>query len=215
MSDKLVLIGDIIGSKSIDVADREKVQQKLTDTLGEINRQSPVIESPLTVTLGDEFQGVYSDASTLLSDTWKVLAALHPVRVRFSVGIGEILTSINREQAIGMDGPAFHNARRGIENLKDTGYLYSVIKTEGDKDKTTQPVTDLVNHSLKMFSNEIKRWNKVRFQILLSILRGDSVKVIAGKLNISEAAVYKNREEGDLILFLHLNRTIAELLKPE
>jgi len=215
MSEKLVLIGDIVDSKSIEMAGREEVQRELANILGEINRQSAAIESPLTVTLGDEFQGVYSDASTILSDTWRVLAALHPVRVRFSVGIGEIHTSINREHALGMDGPAFHHARKGIEHLKETGHLFYVMKSAKEMQKADDPVLNLVNHSLQMFSNEIKKWKKLRLQILLSLLKGDSVKVIAEELGISEAAVYKNREEGDLMLALNLNRTIAEILKPE
>lgn len=215
MSDKFVLIGDLIGSKRIEAAEREEVQKKLAAVLDEINGQSSAIESPLTVTLGDEFQGVYSDASTILPDTWSVLAALHPVKVRFSVGIGGIVTSINRQQAIGMDGPAFHQARQGIEKLKEKGYLYSVTRAVNKKSENAGAVTDLINHSMKMFSNELKRWKKVRLQILISLLAGESVKSIAGKLNISEAAVYKNRDEGDLMLWLNLHQTIAELLKPK
>lgn len=39
---------------------------------------------------------------------------MYPVKLRFGIGIGSIVTDINRELLLGADGPAYHNARKMI-----------------------------------------------------------------------------------------------------
>lgn len=211
----IVLIGDIIGSKQLDGEKREQVQSLLLEQLDEINRESDSIESPFTITLGDEFQAVYSDASTLLEDCWKILAELHPVSVRFSAAIGSISTPINTKQAIGMDGPAFYIARDNIEEMKKSNRLFSVGIEGAKKDDETQALLNLINNSLKFLSKEMKSWKKIRFQILVMLNRGTPVKEIANELNISETAVYKNREDGELSLVIELKESVKKLLNIE
>lgn len=211
----IVLIGDIIDSKQLDGEKREQVQSLLLEQLDEINRESDSIEAPFTITLGDEFQAVYSDASTLLEDCWKILAELHPVSVRFSAAIGSISTPINTKQAIGMDGPAFYIARDNIEEMKKSNRLFSVGIEGAKKDDETQALLNLINNSLKLLSKEMNSWKKIRFQILVMLNRGTPVKEIANELNISETAVYKNREDGELSLVIELKESVKKLLNIE
>ncbi len=211
----IVLIGDIIESKQLSGKKREQVQASLLKQFDEINRESDSIEAPYTITLGDEFQSVYADASTLWEDCWKILAELHPVSVRFSAAIGSISTPINNKQAIGMDGPAFHIARDRIEEMKKSNRLFSIDIEEAENDSEKQAVVDLMNSSLKLLSNEMKSWKKIRFQILVMLNSGMPVKAIAKGLNISETAVYKNREDGDLALVIELKESVKKLLNVE
>lgn len=212
MDQYIVLIGDLVGSKDLNNREREKCQSILKETLEKINNEdSSSIRSPLTITLGDEFQAVYDDISTVLADSWSVLAALHPVGVRFSMGIGRIYTPINSEQALGMDGPAFHVAREGMNQLKSSGRIYNVeIGSLSDRPEEIVSLVDLVNHTLHFLSNELKQWKKTRFQILVMLQEGLSVKKIAEEIGISESAVYKNRVDGDLNLILELKDSIGE-----
>jgi len=209
---KIVLIGDIVGSQKLNEADRSRLQEDLSDLIKKINARSETIEAPLTITLGDEFQCVYSGAESILSDTWTILAGIHPVRVRFSIGIGKIVTPINRKQSLGMDGPAFYAARHGIEKLKQTNKIYRIEIAGESGTEPDMPELSLMNHTLEFLSNEMKRWKKVRFQILERVNRDVAIKDIARELELSEAAVYKNRDEGDLNLVLGLQETISRLL---
>lgn len=211
----IVLIGDIIDSKQLDGKKRKQVQSLLLDKFDEINRESDSIAAPFTITLGDEFQAVYSDASTLWEDCWEILAELHPVSVRFSAAIGSILTPINKKQAIGMDGPAFHVARDNIEEMKKSNRLFSVGIEGGQNDTERQAVLNLINNSLKLLSKEMKSWKKIRFQILVMLNQGTPVKKIAKKLKISETAVYKNREDGGLSIVIESKESIKRLLNIE
>lgn len=42
---------------------------------------------------------------------------MHPVQVRFGIGLGTLSTSL-QEKAIGMDGPAWYNAKEALETAK-------------------------------------------------------------------------------------------------
>ncbi|MEX2435643.1 MAG: hypothetical protein WD735_03100, partial [Balneolaceae bacterium] len=64
----------------------------------------------------------------------------------------------------------------------------------------------------ELLSNEMKRWKKVRFQILERLNHDVAIKDIAQELNLSDAAVYKNRDDGDLNLVMDLQNTISRLL---
>ncbi len=91
------------------VADRAGLQKSLLGVLARLNKShAGSLLSPFTLTLGDEFQALLPDASALWRMIANIQAELHPVRVRFGIGVGEIVTEINREAALGMDGPAFH-----------------------------------------------------------------------------------------------------------
>jgi len=210
----IVLIGDIVESKQLDYKERKRIQTFLEDTFEEINKESDSIRAPHTLTLGDEFQAVYGNAGSLWDDCWKILAELHPVFVRFSASVGTIVTPINRKQAIGMDGPAFHAAREGIEELKNSGRLFAV-HFEKSVDPTTDATLRLMNSSLQMLSKEMKSWKKIRYQILVMLCSGLPVKKIAQNLSISESAVYKNLDDGDLAIIIQLKESIQALMNQE
>lgn len=210
----IVLIGDIIDSKKLGSTERAEIQTLLNNTFREINKESDSIKAPHTLTLGDEFQAVYENAGTLWDDCWKILAGLHPVSVRFSAAVGSIVTPINSKQAIGMDGPAFHAAREGIEELKGSGRLFTV-QFEKSENSSSGAVLSLINSSLQLLSKEMKSWKKIRYQILVMMSRGLPVKKIARNLSISESAVYKNRDDGDLALIIQLKESIQALMNQE
>ena len=121
---KVAVIADIIESKSIP--DRKHFQRSMEKALEEVNAFSSDIISPYTVTLGDEFQALYRTGSQVIRDVSYLLTVLYPVRIRFSVSVGEISTDIKTDTALGMDGPVFHAARNGITCLKE--YDHSIIQ---------------------------------------------------------------------------------------
>lgn len=91
-----------------------------------ISMNSSALLSPYTITLGDEFQAVYKAGSRVVEDLLFISRSLFPVSLRIALGIDDIATDINTKEAIGMDGPAFHAARDGLNNVKEEkSLLYS------------------------------------------------------------------------------------------
>lgn len=200
------LIGDIVRSR--EIGNREEFQKKMENQLRSINKESPHLLSPYTLTLGDEFQAVYAKADRLFNDIWKMMMGLYPQKVRFGLGVGTLTTPINSKRAIGMDGPAFHYARKGIVQLKETSYL---IKIEAEN----VPYLDLLNNSLYLISQTMRGWSLNRFQVINGLLSGQSRKKTADNLGISTVAVYKNIKAGSLDVIVDLSKEISKTLNEE
>jgi hypothetical protein len=179
----IVVIGDIVASRAL--AQRAVFQRRFSKALDERTREARHLASPFTITLGDEFQAVYRKADLLLADAFTIMAEIHPVRTRLAYGVGELSTRINPAQALGMDGPAFHNARAALTLLKESGGLLRIAG---------QPAEDwaLINHVLSLLSHQVENWSRNRLLIMAGLLRGRAVKEIEEGLKISRVAVYKN-----------------------
>lgn len=113
------LIGDIIDSKSLE--NRKQIQNNLHELLDALNEKyESSIVSNLTLTLGDEFQGLFKDVESVLlvMDEIDLTLSLKGINVRFGVGYGEITTDINPELSIGADGEAYWFARDAITHIR-------------------------------------------------------------------------------------------------
>jgi hypothetical protein len=196
MSNYLVLIGDIKASKDIEGEERQSVQKKMSQVLKGLNKNENGLISPYTITLGDEFQAVFDDIENIFIDMLKILSVLYPVKVRFSLAVGEIDTSINSNKAIGMDGPAFHKAREGIEQLKKSGFLFNVHVTGLEPS-----IMNIMNGGLQLLSEELQSWEKQRFKILYMYKEGLDYKAISEKLGIHPSTFYKNKKAGMFDVF--------------
>ncbi len=217
MDNFLVVIGDVISSR--DVEQRHELQNRLEETFqvlndrlsrDEVHNESELL-SPFTLTLGDEFQAVYSGADVMFRDALYILEQVHPHRVRFSFGVGTIDTDINRQQAIGMDGKAFHRARDGIEQLKShrEEYQFSVM---GMADPA---LNQLFNHTLHLISNLLQSWHKNRIVVFRNRIDGISVKHIAQELEISTTAVYRNIYAGNIRELMEILSSMTDRINRE
>lgn len=206
----LVLIADIESSKEIKEEERKALQARLQQELDHLNKTDNAPVSPYTITLGDEFQAVFKNTEMLFVHIFRILTILYPVKARFSLGVGGIATSINTEQAIGMDGPAFHEARQGIETLKESGFLFHLNVEEEDN-----ATLKLINNSLQLLSHEIQTWKKNRLSILYLSKEGYDYKKIVDHLDISPPAFYKNKEAGALDVISKLIDNISELINQQ
>lgn len=107
------VIGDIIESRR--QPSRSLLQARLRQALEVVNR-NVVGAQPLTITLGDEFQGLYREVGTALRATLMVRLFLNDdVSVRFGVGWGLLETYQGVSAPFAQDGPAWWAARDAID----------------------------------------------------------------------------------------------------
>lgn len=185
---RMAMIADIAGSRQL--ADRYRVQVELQQTLNALNASNPHLIAPYTITLGDEFQALFQRSDTVFQDILVIMTALHPVQCRFALGIGPITTPINSQEAIGMDGPAFHKARDILGTMKEQDELIAVSCPGSDE--------ALFTGALKLLTHNIRKWQPNRLKILSLLMQQYRVAGIASELGLSEQAVYKNIRMGEL-----------------
>jgi predicted nucleotidyltransferase len=207
---QIAVIADIIDSRSLD--NRTIYQKKITAFLAELSSQKrPDLLSPYTVTLGDEFQAVFSRPDRLLTDALAILLAFPQRPIRFCFGLGGISTEINPHMALGMDGPAFNSARDLMDQFKkEKG---TVIGFAGSSR------LGLINTSLRIWSEEWAKWSVNTKKAFGALVRGEAAEKAALDAGVSVRAVYKaisvhglkNYEE----LFRNIIDEIRKLTKEE
>lgn len=175
------IIGDIIRSRQI--TDRQFVQRRFLAMAAEASRlYAPAIESPFTVTIGDEFQVLLRAIDRAPEIVEHVVQAMKPVELVFGLGIGAIHTDINPRQAIGMDGPAFHLARAALTQAKK--------KKPKIVYKSDAAAIELVN-ALHCFIETCEERQTKRQQAVVAYVRqGYTQAAIAGRLGIRQQSVH-------------------------
>ena len=201
----LVVIGDIVASRELPA--RAQFQRRLKGVLQALNGRRKALVSPYTLTLGDEFQAVYRETETAFADVFAVLAEIAPVRARFALAVGEIVTPINPAQAIGMDGPAFHRARALLEALKSERRLFGV---DGGAGRWALPAA-----TLAVLSGQVEGWRPNRVKLFARLLACEPVGELAKRTGITPRAVNKNIRAADLDEWQRILNEIGWLLDKE
>lgn len=196
----IAIIGDIKDSRKLE--SRREIQDKLEAVLKTINfKYKGQIASKLTITLGDEFQGLLTDGATAASIVEEIKMEMAPVHIRFGIGNGKIFTNIDIERAIGADGPAYYCAREAINYLK-----------ENEKKKKT-PVADvrfkfdrrgvlnqsvcveetLLNTVFELIYTIEKEWSEKQRQAVWDMQKyGDVQQDAAERLNIVQSTLNRS-----------------------
>jgi hypothetical protein len=107
------VLGDVIGSRKI--ADQAATLEQVWAELKWVNGHLPT-SFPLKPSIGDEFQGAYTElGDALLATTLIALRLKGALEIRFGIGWG-LVEIVNPDQApVGQSGYGWWNAREAIE----------------------------------------------------------------------------------------------------
>lgn len=209
------VIGDIIESKKIER--RSEVQAKLKKTLDEVNEMfREDIASKFTITLGDEFQGLLKGPDALLNIIEKIKVEMYPQKIRFGIGIGDIYTEINREMAIGADGPAYHNARKMLGEIKKAER--SKVKKDAEimicsQHEKNIGVDGLINAAFSLCSYIEKKWTGRQREVIFDYIRhGDNQRKAAGRFGVTQSTIQRILKNSGFYNYLHAKEAIQDFL---
>lgn len=177
-----IIMADVIDSRSISKDDGfmdafKSLIQKANSTF------AAAILSPLTITLGDEFQGVVATKKVMLDLVFyldeQLLALNLPFKLRYALVYGEIETPINTKIAHEMYGSGLTQAREGLASLKDTTrhfFVHLAAYTD------TQ-----LQLSLYLYQNIKSGWKSSESEIISAFLTHKDYK------KLQELGLYKTR----------------------
>ena len=177
----LVIIGDIIKSRKL--SNRYEVQQTFAMAVSEAQTTyGGELVSPITLTIGDEFQSVMKKARDLFKIVDDLETQMLPVQLRHGFGIGKIDTEINEQFSIGMDGPAFHRAREALEisRKQDQRYYFRFDDSE---------IEQRINLLLSWMDAASRNWSPEKRKILAYKENGETQVKIARYVGMSQPAV--------------------------
>jgi SatD family (SatD) len=112
----VALLGDVVASRRH--AEPDVRRERVGAALSLANDRLESIQ-PLTPTIGDEFQGLFSDVVSALDATLVVRSALlGEVDVRFGIGSGELFAYDPARAPFEQDGPAWWAAREAVDLVR-------------------------------------------------------------------------------------------------
>jgi DNA-binding CsgD family transcriptional regulator len=209
----IAIIGDIIESRKI--IERNAAQEQLKTVLFGINEDFAAdIAVPFTIVLGDGFQGLLSCGAHLLTIVETIEQRIYPVKLRLGLGVGQIITDIDPSMPLAADGPAYHNAREMVddlktaENKKKEAKSNVKIKIEGDNE-----ISDLMN-TVFLLNTVIKnKWTTRQREIIADYLQNGVTQIdIAKRHGINQSNVQKALSNANFYAYQKATLSLTAIL---
>ncbi len=170
------------------------------------------IGSPLTITLGDEFQGVvkstYGAVKILLDFEYHLLRMKTPFKLRYVVYEGEIETKINRYSSHQMLGPGLTKARSELSKLKSTKNRFMVFLKD-------ELLSDKMNYGFFVFQGIVDRWTVAQRKVVIALLHNFDYKEVAKILNRDPTVIWRRKRSLMIDEYFSIRKLIMLLVNPK
>jgi hypothetical protein len=182
-----IVMADVLSSRNFP-------QIELYDNLGSLvdlanKTYSSSLLSPLTITLGDEFQCVVKslkDACDLVFFLEEHLATSNfGFKLRFVICYGNIDTPINPVRALGMLGSGLTNARAVLTSAKKVKHRFNVLLDNAGKE-------EILANGLLIYQAIVDKWySRKDKQFIATMNKEKDYKIVASKMNVSRSQTWK------------------------
>lgn len=207
--DHAVIMGDLVASERAD--SRRDVHRRFNAVIDRLNdERRTALASPLTITLGDEFQGLALELGAAMRIARAVRFALmaDDLDCRVLVGRVTIETPVNPDRAWNMMGEGLARARERIDRKRDTSlYLFSVPGAVTHEVNLTAMGAGLTAIE--------RRWTRQQREDVLASLAGETAEETARRRGVGLHSVYKVRAAGQhdayLMLWAAIDNTLATI----
>ena len=182
---RFILMADVVDSHDKDGKSLMADFQMLVSYTNKIYSES--IESPLTITLGDEFQGIVASASVgvdiILAMEEYILEEEFDFKLRYVLYEGVVETPVNPEKAYEMLGSGLTNARKRLNEMKkDTARFYVSTKS-----------STVINKMMKVTQHFIDSWHPKDRSTVSGFLQGHDYKALAKIHQKDESTLWRRR----------------------
>ncbi len=211
-----VLMADVMGSRS---QDGEVLATYLVEKVAAANAAFPGrILSPLTVTLGDEFQGVVRDVESgiklilwlehqLRAKPLQAGKGVQVVRLRYVLHEGRIETPVNPKRAHGMLGPGLTRAR---ELLTERGRGLRRMRIALADPLMTNRLDELF-FVLDTLSED---WNPQDFTLIEAMMEGMDSETLAKRFQRHRTSIDRRRKNLKIEAYQSIERLLLDLSNP-
>lgn len=209
MSKKTILMADVIGSRR---RSPERLMEEFSGACGAANRAFATrLESPITITLGDEFQCVVDGWATgvdlilFLEEEW-VRRDLD-FSLRYVLSQGEIGTPVNPKVAHGMLGAGLTRARETLESSKRSDSRFRFL--DGP-----EPSCGLLNRLFVVYASMRDSWRPAKDQPLVARLIEDpDYRSVATAVGKDPSQIWKRKRTLGIAPYLELREALRSIAR--
>lgn len=197
-----ILMADIMKSSDYNGAQLMPLFKNVVDQVNSTFQSE--ITSPLTITLGDEFQGVVNTlkGGTEIIFAMDELLLNQPFKMRFVLNYGEIQTDINKENSYGMLGDGLTQARQNLEAMKETDHRI-LVKGYGNTSDT------LLHQGFQLYNYFYMQWTEKERLIVKEFLSGKEYKEVAKIFDKDISSMWRKEKSLNIEEF----KTAREMIK--
>ena len=190
MSDHVVLMADIIDSRKFNSKELISDFKRLANFINK--KWKKVIVSPITITLGDEFQSVIDTEMNAVRIIFEIeefiIKSKFQFKLRYVMNYGRIETSVNSSIAYEMLGEGLSKTREKLNKLKTSKKRFSFLSLQNQKNQVN------MNKLFVIYQNFVDQWRQNEFEFVHLFLEGKSYQSIAAELNINTASAWKRQK---------------------
>lgn len=208
---RYILMCDVIDSRN---KNQQIIINELKNCRDYINEKyKTYILSPLTITLGDEFQAVIKDLETsfniILEIEEYIIKNNFQIKLRYVLIFGEISTPINSEIAYEMLGEGLTFARNQLNKMKVNENRF-FIKIDDDTLET------ISNNSFSILQNIIDKWKIEKdYKLISNLITYKDYKIVSEKLNKERSLIWKREKSLNMSSYNSIKEIILKLPKYE
>ena len=208
-----VITADIVGSTRHSAKHRELIRRMVHYALRQVNtayRKELLV--PITVTVGDEFQGVVSPHWRALIVADRLRGLMYCVEKKLAVelyiSIGIASGTIRRGKESRMqEGAAFYLSRRGIDMLKESTSRRTKLLTQSEN------INELLDLILGYQDMILSSWTMAQWQAIQMRDRGLSLKHIGRKLGVAYQNAQKRLKAANWEYYARGKAYVADLIR--
>lgn len=184
-----IFMGDVVNSSDYDGGVLSKGLKELVESTNK--KFDKAILSPLTITLGDEFQGILSSVSSgidLLFYLEEELLIKEPdFKLHYVLLLGEIETEINPDIAYEMMGKGLTEARKMLSSKKRNRKRFR-FKLQ-NKEQTEQ-----LSRIFEVLDTIILNWKKEDYPLILDMIKNDNNSEVGELHDKNRDQIWKRRK---------------------
>ncbi len=164
------------------------------------------IDSPLTITLGDEFQGVVKSVPNAIRIIYYIEEFIVKnnidFKLRYVINDGKIDTEINPIRSYEMLGQGLTDARHQLNELKKTKSRFFISLSNKSK-------SEIINESFIVYQAIIDSWNIVKdHQLLSKFIDLEDYKKVALAINKDKSQIWKRNKNLNIDSYFAIKRVI-------
>lgn len=207
--DHFILMADIANSRNYN---QEKIMFQFKNLTESINQKyNKHLLSPLTITLGDEFQGVIENLESaiaiIIAIEESIIFEKLEFKLRYVLVEGKIETAINKDIAYGMLGAGLTHAREKLEELKNSNYRYCITVNNSNSSKA-------LNLAFNIYQRMIDDWRPDKdYNIVSEFFKNRDYKKVAEITNKTRSQIWKREKSLKIEEYFSLKELINLVAK--